>query len=320
MEPTAGVTHHEDIYGISQLEEDRVESYAFDLCEGSDDDEDDDEGGGNIDETPSKSRRVISGSGSGSRGVIKKPKCKSSYLRASASTTDKMIHADKSRSEPEAGNQDNPLDLTSEADENGNENETTAFRISPRQNARHSVSVTPAVSKENSPDDIKGHGDKSSPITTSLSDLNNKRNAEAFSAEKSRQHSLTSSARFELVRKQRRQAREKIHAACGKARKVKEGARRDAAAAQACLVDDDDDGDALLGSREPYVLVERSEAPDEFVDFTTSLQVAAKVSSKSGIAKSALLGKKRLSPMKNWKGEDMELTGRAAYVFVVVGE
>jgi hypothetical protein len=74
MEPTAGVTHHEDIYGISQLEEDRVESYAFDLCEGSDDDEDDDEGGGNIDETPSKRRRVISGSGSGSRGVIKKPK------------------------------------------------------------------------------------------------------------------------------------------------------------------------------------------------------------------------------------------------------
>jgi hypothetical protein len=24
--------------------------------------------------------------------------------------------------------------------------------------------------------------------------------------------------------------------------------------------------------------------------------------------------------MKNWKGKDMELTGRAAYVFVVVGE
>ena len=103
---------------------------------------------------------------------------------------------------------------------------------------------------------------------------------------------------------------------------VPEGRLHYAAAAQACLVDDDDDGDALLGSREPYVLVERSEAPDEFVDFTTSLQVAAKVSSKSGIAKSALLGKKRLSPMKNWKGkgEDMELTGRAAYVFVVVGE
>jgi hypothetical protein len=231
-----------------------------------------------------------------------------------------MIHADKSRSEPEAGNQDNPLDLTSEADENGNENETTAFRISPRQNARHSVSVTPAVSKENSPDDIEQANNSSS--VASPSDLKNKRNAEAFSAKKSRQHSLTSSARFELVRKQRRQAREKIHAACGKARKVKEGARRDAAAAQACLDDDDDDddSDALLGSREPYVLAERSEAPDEFVDFTTSLQVAAKVSSKSGIEKSALLGKKRLSPMKNWKGKDMELTGRAAYVFVVVGE
>ena len=191
-----------------------------------------------------------------------------------------MIHADKSISEPEAGNQDNPLDLTSEADENGNENETTAFRISPRQNARHSVSVTPAVSKENSPDEIE-QANKSSPVA-SPSDLKNKRNAEAFSAEKSRQHSLTSSARFELVRKQRRQAREKIHEACGKARKVKERARKDAAAAQACLVDDDDDGDALLGSPEPYVLVERSEAPDEFVDFTTSLQVAAKVSSKSG--------------------------------------
>ena len=74
MEPTAGVTHHEDIYGISQLEEDRVESYAFDLCEGSDDDEDDDEGGGNIDETPSKRRWVISGSGSGSRGQSRSPR------------------------------------------------------------------------------------------------------------------------------------------------------------------------------------------------------------------------------------------------------
>jgi hypothetical protein len=84
MEPTAGATHHEDIYGISQFEEDRAESYAFDVCDDEDDnDDDDDDGededddGGNIDETPSKRRRVSSGPSSGSRGVIKKPKCKS---------------------------------------------------------------------------------------------------------------------------------------------------------------------------------------------------------------------------------------------------
>jgi hypothetical protein len=98
---------------------------------------------------------------------------------------------------------------------------------------------------------------------------------------------------------------------------VKEGARRDAAAAQACFVDDGDD-DVLLGSRELYVLVERSEAPSEFFDFT-SPRVAAKVSSKSGIARTALLGKKRLSPSKNWKGEDIGLTRGAAYVFIWCG-
>jgi hypothetical protein len=226
-----------------------------------------------------------------------------------------MIHADKPRSEPEAGNRDNPFDFTAEDDDEEEEEEeetinphAAQFKISPRQNPRHSVSVTPAVSEDNDPDE------KSTPITTSPSDLKNKRNAEAFSAEKSRQHQLSSSARFELVRKQRRQAREKIHAACGKARKVKEGARRDAAAAQACFVDDGDD-DVLLGSRELYVLVERSEAPSEFFDFT-SPRVAAKVSSKSGIARTALLGKKRLSPRKIWKGEDIGLTRGAAYVFI----
>ena len=79
MEPTAGATHHEDIFGISQFEEDRAESYAFDVCDDEDDNDDDDENDdrGNIDETTSKRRRVSSGPNSGSRGVIKKPKCKS---------------------------------------------------------------------------------------------------------------------------------------------------------------------------------------------------------------------------------------------------
>ena len=69
----------------------------------------------------------------------------------------------------------------------------------------------------------------------------------------------------------------------------------------------------LPGSREPYVLVEKSEAPGDYVDFT-SLQVVAKGSTESGI------GKKTLSPMKNWMGEDTELTRHAAYVFVMVDE
>jgi hypothetical protein len=94
---------------------------------------------------------------------------------------------------------------------------------------------------------------------------------------------------------------------------VKDRAHRDAAAAQACIVDDGDD--VLLGSREPYVLIERSEAPSEFFDLS-SLQVAARGSIKSRIAESARLRKKRLSPMKNWKGEKMELASGAAYVFV----
>jgi hypothetical protein len=79
MEPTAGATHYEDIYGISQLEEDRAESYAFDVCD-DEDDYDEDESGGNINETPSKHRRMISGPSTASRGVIKKPKCKALHL------------------------------------------------------------------------------------------------------------------------------------------------------------------------------------------------------------------------------------------------
>jgi hypothetical protein len=188
----------------------------------------------------------------------------------------------------------------------------TWFKISPSQNPRHSVSVTPAISEEDGSDGAEGVEDSPSSIATSPSDLQTKRNVEAFSAEKSRQRQLTSSARFELVRKQRRQVRGKIHTACAKARKVKEGARRDAAAAQACLVVDGGDGDVLLGSREPYVMVERSEAPSEHVDFTTSPRVAAKESRKPGG-----LGKKVL-PKKNWKGEKMGLMRGAAYVFIVV--
>jgi hypothetical protein len=275
--------------------------------------------------------------------------------------------------ENEAGNKGNPLVLTSEAEEGECEttDPSTWFKISPRQNPRHFVSVTSAVSEEDGPENTKQVN--KSPPTTSPSDSKSKFNAEAFTAEKSRQHQLTSSARFELIRKQRQQVREKIHAACGKARKVKERARRDSAIAQACLVDDDDNNDnALLEhrepyvlvnksespseyvdftvslkvvvkesaqekvhaasgkahlvdvvplvAREPYVLVDASEAPSEYVDFTTSLQVAAKESSGFRIRTSARLGKKVLSPMKNWKGEEMDLARGAAYVRIVVDE
>lgn len=316
MEPTAEITHHEDIYGVSQFEEDRVESYAFDFCDDDkddDDDDDEDEGGGDIDETPSK-RRVIGGPSSGSRGVIKKPKCKVSWSSGISFIITEKIHADKPRSEVSAGNNlDSPRDPTAEVEDDSEENTDahTWFKISPRQNPRHSISVTPAVSeRQNS---IERAVNKSSP-SASPSDLKNKRSAEAYSAEKTRQHQLTPSVRFQLIRKQRRQDRGKIHTACAKARKVKEGARKNAAASQACLVDD---VAALPGSREPYVLVDRSEAPSEFVDFPTPLQAG---NPRSEIAKAARLCKKVLSPMKNWKGEETELKKGEAYVFVVVGE
>jgi hypothetical protein len=89
MEPIAGATYHEDIYGVSQFDEDRAESYAFDLYESSDDDDDDDknedEGDrrGNIDKAPFKRRRLVSGPSSASRGVIKKPKCKAQISSSS---------------------------------------------------------------------------------------------------------------------------------------------------------------------------------------------------------------------------------------------
>jgi hypothetical protein len=149
--------------------------------------------------------------------------------------------------------------------------------------------------------------------TTSPEDLKAMRNAEAFSSEKSKQqHQLTPSARLE-----RRQNRERIHAVGQKAQKVKERARRDVAAAKACLVDDDDD-DALLGARELYVQVERSEAPGEFVDFTLgSLKGVAKESAKSKVGRPAGLGK-RLEVLRNWKGEGMGLVRGGAWVLVVV--
>jgi len=76
MELTSGATYHEDIYGISEIDSEKVEEYAFDLCNDSEDDEDGGDSGMNINETPYK-RRVDSGPSTPSRGVIKKPKCKS---------------------------------------------------------------------------------------------------------------------------------------------------------------------------------------------------------------------------------------------------
>jgi hypothetical protein len=222
------------------------------------------------------------------------------------------IFTDKPRSELSPGNEGNPLDLTSDADDNETPNPHGWFKISPRQNPKHSVSVTPAVSEENNPDPISQDVDEtSSPTTTSPSTLKAQRNAEAFSTEKIRQHNLASRIRFELVRKQRRQDRTKRHAACARAGKVKARTVRDAE----CLVDV-----VHSVSRELYVQVDRSEAPREFVDFTTtgSLRVVVEEEvSKSRVRESARLGKKILT-MKNWKGEEMGLGRGVAFVLVVV--
>ena len=103
-----------------------------------------------------------------------------------------------------------------------------------------------------------------------------------------------------------------------KALKAKERARRDVAAAKACLVEEGGDNDALMGARELYVQVERSEAPREFVDFTLgSLKGVAKESAKSKVGRPAGLGK-RLEVLRNWKGEGIGLVRGGAWVLVVV--
>jgi hypothetical protein len=202
------------------------------------------------------------------------------------------IFTDKPRSELSPGNEGNPLDLTSDADDNETPNPHGWFKIS--QNPKHSVSVTPAVSEENNPEPISQDVDEtSSPTTTSPSTLKAQRNSEAFSNEKIRQHNLASSIRFELVRKQRRQDRTKRHAACARAGKVQARTVRD----PECIVDV-----VHSVSRELYVQVDRSEAPREFVDCTASLRVVP----TSRVRESARLGKKVLTT-KNWKGEEMGL-------------
>jgi hypothetical protein len=145
----------------------------------------------------------------------------------------------------------------------------------------------------------------------SPSDSRAKRNAETFSTENSIQHQHTSSARFSLVRKQRWEDREQIYAAGKKARKVKAGTVRDAG----FLIDG-----VPSVSCEPYVQVDRSEAPEEFLDLTSgSLRVVAKEAPKSKVGRSALLSKKAL-PLKNWKGEILGLGRGAVYVLIVVDE
>ena len=180
------------------------------------------------------------------------------------------------------------------------------FKIAPRQNPSHSLRVDSKTPEQNTPENLEQA--VKSPAGAIPEDLEVNRKAQAFSQEKSRQHQLPSSARFELVRKQRLAIREQIHAVCGKARKVKESSQRDAAAAQACLINDDDEG--LLGSHEPYVLVIKSEAPSDYIDFT-SLGTAKESSKITSTENAAALA------TKNWKCEEMSLTPGVAYVFIV---
>jgi hypothetical protein len=72
----------------------------------------------------------------------------------------------------------------------------------------------------------------------------------------------------------------------------------------------------MLGVREAYVQVERSEAPGEFVDFSPG---SLKGSAKSKVGRLAQPLSSKVSPMKqNWKGEGMGLTRGVAWVLVVV--
>jgi hypothetical protein len=180
----------------------------------------------------------------------------------------------------------------------------SAYKIAPKLNAKHSVRpVSISSDNESKPE----HLDVStSQKIVSTQDRAGKLSAEAFAQEKMAQRRLSPTTRFNQIRRQRMEDRTRIHKACHKAQKTKERALRDAAAAEACLVE-------TVPESRLCVLVRRKEAPIECVDCTalSTGQVAKQEKSASS---------EQWPPKTNWKGEDVELRAGIAYVIVIRDE
>lgn len=123
-----------------------------------------------------------------------------------------------------------------------------------------------------------------------------------FAQEKAQQQTLSSLERFESTRKKRLETRVKRQEACEKARKIRQRALKDVAAAQECLVD------SVPMASSSHVLVKRSEVPAS-VDF---VQIRSRRSLGQGNGWNGELQ----GATRNWKGEKMDLGPGGAYVVI----
>jgi hypothetical protein len=145
-----------------------------------------------------------------------------------------------------------------------------AYKIAPKLNARHSVRPISIPSDEEAQ---PKHLDVSATQKVVNSQHRAREpSAEAFAQEKMAQRRLSPSIRFNKIRRQRMHDRMRIHKASQRAQMTKERALRDAAAAEACLVE-------TVPEPSLYVLVKSKEAPIGFVDCIklSSSQVGGRV-------------------------------------------
>jgi hypothetical protein len=183
------------------------------------------------------------------------------------------------------------------------------YKIAPKLDARHSVRPVSISSDEGAQ---PNHFDVSATQKVVNSQHRAREpSAEAFAQEKMAQRRLSPNARFNQILRQRMEDRTRIHKASQRAQKTKERAIRDAAAAEACLVE-------TIPDSSLYVLVKSKEAPIEFVDCTklSSSQVVGRMMER----KEHSTPSKQWPPRMNWKGEDLKLSEGMAYALVTEDE
>jgi hypothetical protein len=181
-----------------------------------------------------------------------------------------------------------------------------AYKIAPKLNARHSVSpVSISSDEEAQPERLDVSATQK---IASTRDRAKELAAEVFAQEKMAQRRLSPTTRFNKIRKLRMEDRARIHKACQKAQKTQERALRDAAAAEACLVE-------TVPESSLDVLVKSKEAPVEFVDATT--WSTSQGGSKAEKRKEKPTSSKPWPPRTNWKGDDLKLSEGTAYVLIV---
>lgn len=170
------------------------------------------------------------------------------------------------------------------------------FKISPRRNARHSIRLASKGPQQH-------HEAKAwKRLSSSASHFDQKRRQQRqlFLEEKAWQRSLSGLERFNQARQQRQEIRDQRHKAGEKARKVRERFQRDVAIAEACLVQD------VPIPKDFHVLVKKSDAPADFIDFTGSEHVTGRHKGSKA--------SENWPPKRNWKGQRMVLTEGAGYV------